>query len=149
VFENGVLRKTFAPKREEVTGDWRKLRIEEVHDRYCSQNIISVVMSRNMIWAGHVECVGKKRNEYSIWYGSLKERDHLEDVGVDGWILKEILKKCNGRSWTGFSGLRIRTSGVLFRLLTTEFGSCLADASPCLMGSLSPFGPTTLCALCF
>jgi len=54
VFENRVLRKIFVPKRQKVTGDWRKLYIEELNDLYCSPNIVRVIKSRRMRWAGHV-----------------------------------------------------------------------------------------------
>jgi hypothetical protein len=59
VFENRVLRRVFGPKRDEVTGEWRKLRIEELSDLYCSSNIVRVIKSRRMRWAGHVARVGE------------------------------------------------------------------------------------------
>jgi hypothetical protein len=55
VFENRVLRRVFGPKRDEVTGDWRKLHNEELNDQYSSPNIVRVVKSRRMRWAGHVD----------------------------------------------------------------------------------------------
>ena len=54
VFENRVLRRIFGPKRDEVTGEWRKLRNEELSDLYSLPNIVRVVKSRRMRWAGHV-----------------------------------------------------------------------------------------------
>jgi hypothetical protein len=54
VFENRVLRRIFGPKRDEVTGDWRKLHNEELHNLYSSLNIIRTIKSRRMRWAGHV-----------------------------------------------------------------------------------------------
>jgi hypothetical protein len=54
VFENSVLRRVFGPKRDEVTGDWRKLHNKEVNDLYSLPNIVRVVKSRRMRWAGHV-----------------------------------------------------------------------------------------------
>jgi hypothetical protein len=54
VFENRVLRGIFGPKRDEVTGGWRKLHNEELHDLYSSLNIIRMIKSRRMRWAGHV-----------------------------------------------------------------------------------------------
>jgi hypothetical protein len=54
VFENRVLRRIFGPKRDEVTGDWRKLHNEELHNLYSSPDIIRQVKSRGMRWAGHV-----------------------------------------------------------------------------------------------
>jgi hypothetical protein len=58
VFENRVLRRIFGPKRDEVTGDWRKLHNEELNDLYCSPNIVRVIKSRTIRWAGHVERTG-------------------------------------------------------------------------------------------
>ena len=54
VFENRVLRRVFEPKRDKVTGEWRKLRNEELRDLYSLPNIVRVVKSRRMRWAGHV-----------------------------------------------------------------------------------------------
>jgi hypothetical protein len=54
VFENRVLRRVFGPKRDEVTGEWRKLRNEELNNRYSLPNIVRVIKSRRMSWAGHV-----------------------------------------------------------------------------------------------
>jgi hypothetical protein len=51
-FENMVLRRIFGPERDEVTGEWRKLHNEEHNDQYCSHNIIRVIKSRSMRWAG-------------------------------------------------------------------------------------------------
>jgi len=57
VFENRVLRRIFGPKRDEVTGEWRKLHNEELNDLYCSPNIVRVIKSR-MGWEGHVARMG-------------------------------------------------------------------------------------------
>jgi hypothetical protein len=69
VFENRVLRRIFHPKRDEVTGDWRKLHNEELHKLYCSTNIVRIIKSRRMRWAGHVARMGEKRNAYRILVG--------------------------------------------------------------------------------
>ena len=58
VFENRVLRRIFMPKRDEVTGEWRKLHSEELNDLYCSPNIVRVIKSRRMRWAAHVAQMG-------------------------------------------------------------------------------------------
>ena len=60
-FENRVLRGIFWPKRDEVTGEWRKLHNEELNDLYCSPNIVWVIKSAKMRWAGHVARMGKRR----------------------------------------------------------------------------------------
>jgi hypothetical protein len=59
VFENRVLRRVFGPKRDEVTGEWRKLHNEELNELYSLPNIVRVVKSRRMRWAGHVARMGK------------------------------------------------------------------------------------------
>jgi hypothetical protein len=69
VFENRVLRRIFGPKRDEVTGKWRKLRNEELRDLYSSPSIIRIIKSRRMKWAGRVARMGEKRNAYSLLVG--------------------------------------------------------------------------------
>jgi hypothetical protein len=66
VFENRVLRRIFGPRRDEVTADWRKLHNEELHNLYSSSNIIRIIKSRKMRWAGHVAQMGETRNAYRI-----------------------------------------------------------------------------------
>jgi hypothetical protein len=66
VFENRVFRRIFVPKRDEVTGRWRKLHNEELHGLYCSPNIIRMNKSRKMRWVGHFARMGYKRNAYKI-----------------------------------------------------------------------------------
>jgi hypothetical protein len=62
VFENGVLKGIFGPKRDEVVGEWRKLHNEEFCDLYSSPSIIGIIKSRRMRWAGHVARMWEKRN---------------------------------------------------------------------------------------
>ena len=66
VFENRVLRRIFGPKRDEVTGEWRKLRNEELNDRYSLPNIIRVIKSRRMRWAGNVARMEAWRGAYRV-----------------------------------------------------------------------------------
>jgi len=69
VSENRVLSKIFGPKRDEVTGEWRKLHNEELNDLYSSPNIIQMIKSRRMRWAGHVARMGKGRGLYRFLVG--------------------------------------------------------------------------------
>jgi len=69
VFDNRVLRRIFAPKRDEVTGEWRKLRNEELNFLYSSPNIVRVIKSRIMRLAGHVVCMGERRCMYRVLFG--------------------------------------------------------------------------------
>jgi hypothetical protein len=71
----------------EVTGDWRKLYNEELHNLYCSPNRTRMIKSRRMRWAGHVARMGEKRNSYRILVGSQKERDNYEDQDVGEWTI--------------------------------------------------------------
>jgi hypothetical protein len=68
VFENRVLR-IFGPKRDEVTGEWRKLHNEELCDLYSSPSMIRLIKSRRMRWAGHVAQMGENRNAYRLLVG--------------------------------------------------------------------------------
>ena len=61
VFENMVLRRIFGPRRNEVMGEWRRLHNEELNDLYSSPNIVRVIKSRRMRWAGHVVRMGEER----------------------------------------------------------------------------------------
>jgi hypothetical protein len=69
VFENRVLRRIFGTKRDEMTGEWRKLHIEELNYMYCSPNIIRVIKLRRMKLAGHVACMGETRGAYRVLVG--------------------------------------------------------------------------------
>jgi len=80
MFENRVLRRIFGPKKDELTGEKRKLHNEELYDLYRSPNFIWIIKTRRMRWAGHVACIEGKKGEYR---GNLRERDHLEDLGLD------------------------------------------------------------------
>jgi hypothetical protein len=75
VFENRVLRKIFGPKRDEVAGEWRKLHNVELRDLYSSPNIIRIIKSRRIRWAGHVERMGRRGTRIDYWWDSQRERD--------------------------------------------------------------------------
>jgi hypothetical protein len=69
VFENRVLRRIFGPKRDEVTGHWRKLNNGELHNVYSSSDISRQIKSRRMRWAGHVSRMGEGRDVYRVLVG--------------------------------------------------------------------------------
>ena len=69
VFENRVLRRIFGPRKEEVTGEWRKLRNEELNDLYCSPNTVRVISSRRMKWVGHVARMEEGRGVHKVLVG--------------------------------------------------------------------------------
>jgi len=77
VFENMVLRRIFGPRRDEVTGEWRRLHNEQLNDLLSSPNIVQVIKSRRMRWAGHVACMGEEREVYRVLVGTPEGRRPL------------------------------------------------------------------------
>jgi hypothetical protein len=75
MFENRVSRRIFGPKRDEVTGGWRKLHNEELHNFYSSPSIIRMIKSRRVRWVGHVAQMGEKRNAYKILVGKSRKKE--------------------------------------------------------------------------
>jgi hypothetical protein len=74
VFENRVLRRIFGPKRDEVTGGWRKVHNEELHNSYSSSSIIRMIKSSRMRWAGYVARIGRREMHMGYWWESQEER---------------------------------------------------------------------------
>jgi hypothetical protein len=92
VYENRVLVKIFGPKRE-VDGSWRKLHNDEIHSLYSSPNIVRVIKSRKMRWAGHVARMGEGRGVYRVLVGMPEGKRPLGRLGVGvritlSWILE-------------------------------------------------------------
>jgi hypothetical protein len=87
-----LLRRIFGPEGDEVvTGDWRKVHNEELHNMYSSPNIIRMIRSMRMRWAGHVARMGRRGMYIGYLWEIQKERDRWEDQDVGGWtILKWI-----------------------------------------------------------
>jgi hypothetical protein len=78
VFENRVLRRIFGPERDEVTGEWRRQHNKELYVLYSSPNIIRVIKSRTLRWAGHVALVGERKGAYRALVGKPEGRRPLE-----------------------------------------------------------------------
>jgi len=117
VFENGVLRRIFGPKKDEVTGEWRKLYNVELNDLYSSPNIVRVIKSRRKTWAGHVANTERGEAYSGFWWGNLRDRDHWGDPGVDGRIIfRWVFRKLDVEISTGSSWLRIGTGGGHLRM---------------------------------
>ena len=77
MFDNMVLRRIFVPRRDKVTGEWRRLQNKELNDFYSSPNIVRVIKSRRMRWAGHVARMGEERGVYRVLVGKPKGKRPL------------------------------------------------------------------------
>ena len=77
VFENRVLRRIFGRKRDDVSGEWRKLHTEELNDLYASPNIVRMIKLRRMRQAGHVVCMGERRGVYRVLVGKPEGKRQL------------------------------------------------------------------------
>ena len=111
VFENMVLRRIFGPRRNEVTGEWRRLHNEELNDLYCSPNIVRVIKWRRMRWAGHVALMGEERGVYRDLVGKQEERTPLGRprrrwVDIIRMDLQEV--GCGYMDWIGLAQDRDR-----------------------------------------
>jgi len=107
-----VLRRVFGPKRDEVTGEWKKIHNEELSDLYSLPNIVRVVKSRRMRWARHVGRMGEGRGVHRVLVGKPEGKGPLGRPR-HRW---EIILRCIFRKWeevvgTGWSWLRIGTGG--------------------------------------
>ena len=116
VFENMVLRRIFGPRRDEVTGEWRRLHNEELNDLYCSPGIVRVTKWRRMRWAGHVARMGEERGVYRVLVGKPEGRRPLgrprrrwvDNIRMD---LQEV--RCGYMDWIGLAQDRDRWRTVV------------------------------------
>jgi hypothetical protein len=103
-----MLKKIFGPSRNEVTGVWRKLYNEELHDMLSSPNIFQVSKLRRIRWAGYVAHMG--RGSYRVLVGKPGEKNNLDDLSIDEMILlKCVFRKQGVRVWTGLIWLGMGT----------------------------------------
>ena len=106
MFENTVLRRIFGPRRDEVMGEWRRLHNEELNELYSSPNIVQVIKSRRMRWAGHVAHMCEERGVYRVLVGKLEGRRPLgrprhrwvDNIRMD---LQEV--GCGYMDWIGLT----------------------------------------------
>ena len=110
-FENMVLRRIFGPRRDEVTGEWRRLHNEELNDLYSSPNIVRVIKSRRMRWAEHVAHIGEERGAYRVLVGK-PEGKRLLGIPRRRWVdnIRMDLQEmgCGYMDWTGLAQDRDR-----------------------------------------
>jgi len=93
-------------------GEWRRLHKEELNDLYCSPNIVRVMKWRRIRWAGHVARMGEERGCIGCCWGNWRERDHWGDLGVDGWIILELIsRRWDVGIWIGLGWPSIETVG--------------------------------------
>jgi hypothetical protein len=110
LFENRVLRRIFGSKRDEIMGEWRKLHNEELNDLYCSQNIVRVIKSRRMRWAGHVARMGERRGVYRVLVGKPEGKRPLGGPRLrwEDNIKKDLQEVAGGRGdWMELARCRI------------------------------------------
>jgi hypothetical protein len=112
VFENRVLRRIFGPKRDEMTGGWRKLHNEELRNLYSLPSINIMIKTRR--WAGNVARIGETRNAHMIVVGKSEEKRSLGRPRRTCVVnIKMILERQDGVIRSGLILLRIGTSGGL------------------------------------
>jgi hypothetical protein len=111
VFENRVVRRIFGPKRDGVTGGWRKLHNEELHNLYNSPSIIRIIKSRRMRWAGHMALMGETRNVYRLLVGKPEGKRPLgrsRRRWIDNIKMDALDIGLSGVNWIGLAQDRYR-----------------------------------------
>jgi hypothetical protein len=124
VFENTLLRRIFGPRREEVTGEWRRVHNEELNDLYSSPNIVRVINSRRMRWAGHVARMGEEREVYRVLVGKPEgkrpllrpRRRWVDNIRMD---LQEV--GCGYMGWIGLAHDRDRWRTLVSAVINLRF----------------------------
>jgi hypothetical protein len=119
-----VLRGIFGPRRAEVTGEWRRLHNETLNDLYSSPNIVRVIKSRRMRWAGHVACVGEERGAYRVLVGKPGGKRPLgrprcrwvDNIAMD---LQEV--GCGYVDWIGLAQDRDRWRTLVSAVMNLRF----------------------------
>jgi len=123
MFENMVLRRIFGPRKDEVTGEWRRLHNEELNDLYSSSNIVRVIKLGRMRWAGHVTPMGEERGVYRVLVGKPEGKRPLgrprhrwvNNIRMD---LQEV--GCGYMDWIGLAQGRDRWRTLLSAVMNVR-----------------------------
>jgi len=124
VLENRALRKIFGPKRDGITGKWRKLHTEELNDLYPLWNIVWVIISRRMRWAGNVACMWERRG---IYRGLLGKPEGKGPLGRHKYRWEDNIKmglqevRCGVVDWIGVSQDRDRWRAIVNAVMNLRF----------------------------
>ena len=118
-----MLRRIFGTKRDEVTGEWRKLHIEELNDLFASPNIVRVIKSRRMRWVGHVARMGERRGVYRVLVGTPEGKIPLgrprrrweDNIKMD---LREM--RCGVMEWIELSQDRDRWRALVHAVMNLQ-----------------------------
>jgi len=137
LFENMVLRRIFGPRRDEVTGEWRRLHNEELNDLYTSPNIVRVIKSRRMWWAEHVARIGEERGVYRVLVGKPEGKKQLgrpRRRWVDNIMMDLQEVGCGYMDWIGLAqdrdSWRALVSAVMNFRVPWNAGNFLTSCKP-------------------
>jgi hypothetical protein len=114
-----VLRRIFGPKRDEVTGEWRKMHNEELRDLYSSPSIIRIIQSRTMRWASHVARMGEKTNAYRLLVGK-RPLGRPRHRWVDNIGMYLLEKEWGGVDWIGLAQDRNRWRALVNSVINLQ-----------------------------
>ena len=111
-----MLRRIFGPRRDEVTGEWRRFHNEELNNLYCSLNFVRVIKSRRMRWAGHVARMGEETEGIGSRWGNRREGDHWGDLFVKLYHITRVQHHITERGNLLRPTLKLSSSHFSFKI---------------------------------